>query len=140
MSGEASDVDQRPHRSPVLLTASLEAGETAIDVKLRNISEGGALVESDFLPRVCSAVVFRRQSTTVGGVVAWVNGRLAGIQFDRPLNTDELLRHIKRPPPVVEADPEAYKRPGLRNHNLTLAERAWLERWMQDPGHGRFGD
>lgn len=83
MSGETSDIGQRPHRSPVLLTASLEAGQTVIDVKLRNISEGGVLVESDFLPLVCSAVVFHRQSTTVGGVVAWVNGRLVGIQFER---------------------------------------------------------
>ena len=130
MLGEASDVDQRPRRSPVLLTASLEAGETVIDVKLRNISEGGALVESDFLPRVCSAVVFHRQSTAVGGVIAWVNGRLAGIQFDRPLNTDELLRHINRPAPAADVDPTAYKRPGLTNHALTLAERAWVDRWI----------
>lgn len=133
-------VSARPRRSPVFLTASLETGGSAVDVRLRNISKDGALVDSDFLPQVGSAVVFRRQEIVAQGVIAWVNGRLAGIQFDQPLEPAELLRHIPRPPPVAEIPSQSFRRPGLRSHCLSPTERAWVERWMGAPAIDHPGE
>lgn len=102
MADRLPNSSPREHRSPVFLTASLEAEDTLVDVRLRNFSERGALVDSDFLPEVGSRIIFRRQATVVAGVIAWVNGRLAGIQFDQLLKPNELLRHIPSPAPAPE--------------------------------------
>ena len=42
--------NRRSRRSPVLLAASIEVGGTSLKVKLRNLSEEGALIEGERLP------------------------------------------------------------------------------------------
>ena len=130
----------RPQRSPVFLVASLESNGTVVDVRLRNISDGGALIDGTCLPQAGSAVVFRREAIVAHGTIAWVHGRLAGIQFDHPLEALELLRRIPAPPRVTETSNRSFRRPGLRDHRLSPTERVWVERLLRNAAPDRLRD
>jgi PilZ domain len=131
--------NRRSRRSPVLLAASIEVDGASIAVKLRNLSEEGALIEADDLPKEGSSACFVRNDLRIKGRVVWVHGRYAGIAFDRPLNPDQVLRNIgkPRPKPAVEQD---FRRPGLACRPLTDYERTMLERWMTASPVGKLGD
>ena len=98
-------------RKPVLLSATLEADGTRTPVKLRNLSELGALIEGANLPGAGTMALFERGALRVGATVAWAGDGVAGIKFERLLNASEVLRHI----PVPRARPGAdHRRPGFR--------------------------
>ena len=103
--------NRKTRRSNVLMSASLELSGAALPVKLRNLSAEGALVEGDKLPVEGASLLFRKGDLGVSGTVAWVKGRQAGINFDRKLNPEQLLRHIPAPRPRVAQN---FRRPGLK--------------------------
>jgi hypothetical protein len=119
--------NRRSRRSPVLLAASLDITGIPVTVKLRNLSEQGALIESDRLPEEGSETVFRRNELRIKGRVVWVQGCYAGVRFDTPLNRDELLRQIPKPKAKAQLD---FRRPGLACRPLTDYEREMLSVWM----------
>ena len=131
--------NRRSRRSPVLLAASIEVDGASIAVKLRNLSEEGALIEAEDLPKEGSRVCFVRKDLRVKGRLVWVQGRYAGVAFDRALDTDQVLRNIGKPKakPAVEQD---FRRPGLACRPLTDYERKMLERWMTASPVGKLGD
>jgi hypothetical protein len=118
----------------VLLTARVEGVGGPIDVKLRNLSEDGALIEGDDLPADGSVTYFERKDLRVKCTVAWVQGRYAGVAFERPLKAEEVLRHIPAPSakPKVEI---GTRRPGFACRPLTAYERKMLETWMTAAPH-----
>jgi hypothetical protein len=103
--------ERRSGRSRVLLSASLDVAGIPLTVTLRNLSERGAMVEGDCLPEEGSAICFRRNGLNLRSIVVWVEGRCAGIAFERPLSASELLRHIPVPRRVEQP---RFRRPGLR--------------------------
>jgi hypothetical protein len=124
---------QRPKRSPVFFAASLQVGPLSLDVRLRNLSEGGAMIESDELPLPGSEVVVRRKDNRMGGRVAWVAGSHAGIQFECAVKPAELINPVKVP--STDARPAVdYRRPGVRSHQLTPCERRWAAALMDRIG------
>jgi len=131
--------NRRSRRSPVLLAASIDVDGASIAVKLRNLSEEGALIEAEGLPREGSSACFVRNDLRVKGRVVWVQGRYAGMAFDRPLDRDQVLRNIGKPKskPAVERD---FRRPGLACRPLSDYERRMLERWMTASPIGKLGD
>ena len=131
--------NRRSRRSPVLLAASIDVDGASIAVKLRNLSEEGALIEAEGLPREGSSACFVRNDLRVKGRIVWVQGRYAGMAFDRPLDRDQVLRNIGKPKskPAVERD---FRRPGLACRPLSDYERRMLERWMTASPIGKLGD
>lgn len=121
---------RRSRRSPVLLAATLEVAGAPVPVKLRNLSEQGALVEADRLPLAGSTTYFGRNDLRLKGRVVWVEGRFAGIAFDTPLKTEDVLRNIPAPKPKAQID---FRRPGLACRPLTPYERRMLATWMTTP-------
>lgn len=119
--------NRRQRRSNVLLTAFVELSGQSLDVKLRNLSADGALVEADSLPVEGAEIRFRRGDLIVAGKVIWVRGTRAGINFHTPLTPELLLRHVPTPRPRVTAD---FRRPGLASKPLTLSERVAASRWV----------
>src|SRR3982750_464837 len=88
--------NRRSRRSPVLLTATIELGGAMHEVKLRNLSSDGALVQgADGLPEYAN-VTFCRKDLRVRARIAWVQGSHAGIAFETPLAPAEVLRHVPR--------------------------------------------
>jgi hypothetical protein len=118
--------NRRSTRSPVLLSAKVDVRGAEVAVILRNLSAEGALIEGANLPREGDATVFRRNELCVTGEIVWVEGRFAGVRFDRELNREELLRQVPRPRQKFEAQ---YRRPGLACRPLTDADRRMVEMW-----------
>ena len=137
MANRPAKIQSRSHRAPVLLSASIEAGGLTIPVKIRNVSERGALVEGERLPSVDENVFFERNSLRIKSRVAWVEGRFAGIAFARALKPDEVLRNVPQPKPRNQAE---FRRPGFTSRPLTDAERRMLETWMTTSPIGPLGD
>lgn len=138
MMDESSPVqNRRQRRANVLLTAVLETPGQTTDVKLRNLSAEGALVEGDSLPSEGTAIRFRRADLSVLGKVIWVSGKRAGIHFDEPLTPVALLRHVPTPKPRVIP---SFRRPGLVSRPLSDADRAFEDRWVSTIPHNHPGD
>jgi len=119
--------DRRSRRLPVLLIATLEVAGGPAPVKLRNLSEGGALVEADRLPLEGCTTYFERNELRLKGRVMWVQGRYAGVAFNERLEPNQVLRNVPRPRARVNV---RFRRPGLACRPLTAVERRMIERWM----------
>jgi hypothetical protein len=137
MDESSMNKNRRSRRSPVLLAASIEVDGVPVAVKLRNLSEEGALIESDRLPPEGSETYFQRNELRLRGRVVWVHGKYAGVAFDTPLKTDEVLRQVPRPKPKVPLD---FRRPGFTCRPLTARERETLETWMARSQISLIGD
>jgi len=118
---------RRGRRSPVLLTATIEVDGRVLAVKLRNLSEQGALIEGDCLPPEGSPAWFERKGMRCGGKIVWVQGKYAGIAFDEHLKPEEVLRQIPQPKPQARTE---FRRPGFSSRPLTAQERRNLESWL----------
>lgn len=105
---------RRSRRSRVLLGASLDVLGIPLSVKLRNLSEVGAMIEGDCLPDVGTVVCFQRDGLRLKSAVVWVAGRCAGIAFERKLAANEVLRHIANP---QRAEAKQFRRPGFRSRS-----------------------
>jgi hypothetical protein len=119
--------NRRSRRSPVLLAASVEVDGVVVPVKLRNLSEEGALIEGEQLPPEDSVTFFERNDLRLKSRVVWVQGRYAGVAFARPLKQAEVLRNVPQPKQLVHGD---FRRPGLACRPLSDEERSMVERWM----------
>jgi len=129
--------NRRSRRSPVLLAATVEVGGKAVSVKLRNLSEEGALIEGEELPAEGASTFFERNELRLTSRVVWVHGRYAGIAFDELLKSEQVLRNVPQPKPRAERD---FRRPGLACRPLTDYERRMLERWMTAAPMGSLGE
>jgi hypothetical protein len=132
-----ANLTPRSHRSPVLLTATVEVDGVKYDVKLRNLSEEGALIEGDELPAEGAEAYFERNQLRLKSRVIWVEGRYGGVAFARSLKPEEVLRNIPRPRQEMKQE---FKRPGLACRPLTAYERRMLERWMTASPMGTLGE
>jgi len=118
--------NRRQRRSNVLLTAVVEYSGRSLDVRLRNLSAEGALVESENLPREGQTICFRKGDLCVSGKIVWATDKRAGIHFDNALTPEALLRHVPTPRPRMIPE---FKRPGLGAKPMTSAERSLEKVW-----------
>jgi len=137
MNSQSMNCNRRSRRKPVFLSASLEFRGRVIAVRLRNISEEGALIEGDHLPAEGSSLFFRRDRLRVPATIIWVQGQFAGVVFGRLLRHEEVLRHIPKPPARFQAD---FRRPGLTSRPLTVAQRKLLEIWATEAATRPLGE
>jgi hypothetical protein len=129
--------NRRSRRSPVLLAASIDIAGVEEPVKLRNLSEEGALIEGARLPLEGTTTYFRRNELRLKSRVVWVAGNFAGVAFARILKPEEVLRNV--PKPRQRISPE-FRRPGLACRPLTSDERRMVEKWMVSSPLGSVGD
>nr|NUR37913.1 PilZ domain-containing protein [Sphingomonas sp.] len=131
--------NRRSRRSPVLLSATIWFGGVPVAVKLRNLSEQGALVEGDRLPPEGAETFFERKEMKLRSRIVWVEGKYAGVAFDVPLKREDVLRHIPQPKAKSFSESD-YRRPGFACRPLTQYERQNLERWLATAPLGHLGD
>ena len=132
-------IKRRSRRASVMLVASLDLPDRSQPVKLRNLSEEGALVEGAGMVDEGCELLFRRNELQVPGRVVWVQGRFAGIAFAEPLDRQVVLRHV----PVAAARPvptQLYRRPSVKRHRMSDEELRWIDDWMQSPGADKPGE
>jgi PilZ domain len=134
---QSNSQNRRSRRSPVFLTATLEVAGVAQQVKLRNLSEEGALVQGERLPLEGTTTFFERNELRIKSRVVWVHGNFAGVAFARPLKSEDVLRHVPQPRAKLNAD---FRRPGLACRPLSDQERQMVEKWMVASPLGALGD
>lgn len=101
---------RRSRRSTVMLTATIDEADGQRLMKVMNVSSGGALVLGHALPHGRS-VILRRGSNDVPSYVAWTSGDESGLEFERAVDVQSVLRTITKPNPVVQL---AHRRPRLK--------------------------
>jgi hypothetical protein len=136
MDESSQSQNRRTRRSKVLMTATLELSGSALQVKMRNLSAEGALIEGDDLPVEGAKVIFKRLELSVPGRIAWVIDGRAGVTFNKKLEPEAMLHHIQVPKPRVKPD---FRRPGLSARRLSPGERKMGEDWVWTPSD-RLGD
>lgn len=127
--------NRRSNRSPVLLSATIELDGKAVPVRLRNLSEKGALIQGDDLPAEASQIVFERKELRLKGRIVWTECGFAGVAFERPLRREEVLRHVPAPRQTFESK---HRRPGLACEPLTEKDRRMIQLWAT--GSNPLGD
>lgn len=102
---QLSQVQRASQRRNMLLAARLETADTAWDVRLRNISETGALVEGSGLPEAGTAIQLRRSAFHIGAAVAWSSGTRCGIAFESAIEVKALVDGVGRVARAAAASP-----------------------------------
>ncbi len=114
-------------RARVLLAAKLRTGSGyEIDVRLRDLSQKGALVEGKSLPPQGSETVFSRGSITVPARVAWTGEGRAGLEFAYPIDESEVLVQLKRT--NVDSNQPRFRRPRL-GEDMSAQEKKLAQLW-----------
>ncbi len=73
---------ERPPRTNLFLSATIEAGNLKAPVRIRNLSEGGALLEGAAFPDVGGYLALRRLEIEIGATVVWRTEARCGVKFD----------------------------------------------------------
>jgi hypothetical protein len=71
----------RAQRMNLLLAASIEAANINAPVRIRNLSESGAMIEGTTLPPLGTQLVLRRLQLEIGGTVVWSSHSRCGVRF-----------------------------------------------------------
>jgi hypothetical protein len=128
------DTKRGNKRSLVLLTAKVKADGAETEVRLRNLSQKGALLEADLPPKLGTDLVFERGETKVKARVAWVSDHRFGIEFLVPIEESEVLVHVGRAKPMTPGPAATFRRSGIRPSALTPGEAKIAAAWVQSQG------
>ena len=118
---------RRAKRARVLLAAKLWVGSSEIDVRLRDLSQKGALVECQNLPPVGSEVVFSRGSIRVPARVAWAGEGRVGLEFAYMIDESEVLVQLKRT--TTDHNQPRFRRPRLFGEDMSEQEKKLARMW-----------
>jgi hypothetical protein len=89
MIAESGAEHRAAHRTNLMLAATIEASGRACAVRIRNLSETGALVEGSRLPEAGASLVLRRGDLQISATIAWAAGERRGVRFDSPTPVHE---------------------------------------------------
>lgn len=81
-------------RSNVYLTALLESGGETAPVRIRNLSDSGALIEAEILPSIGARVRITRGALHASGAVVWSGTGRAGVNFDGKVDVEAWIRRV----------------------------------------------
>jgi len=78
-------------RSNLLLAAAIEADSVSGPVRIRNLSDTGALIEGPALPNVGDRLTLRRLDVAVAATVVWLAAPRCGVAFDGRIRVAEWI-------------------------------------------------
>lgn len=81
---------RQPKRVRIFLDASLAASSGPQEVRLRDISKGGALIEAPSPLGVFEKVSLMCSGHRLEGVVVWQKDSLCGLRFEHPISSKVL--------------------------------------------------
>ncbi|MCL6728585.1 PilZ domain-containing protein [Sphingomonas hankyongi] len=120
---DVGEEGRRERRHPLIWTAQLHHDYQTAQVRLRNISATGALIECDAPPRVgAEPLLDFGEAGTVFATVSWVVGDQAGLRFHSPFDLSLLAR--SRP----DVAPVRWDRPDYLGSS-PAADSPWAEEW-----------
>ena len=83
-------------RSNVFLNATIVAAGSSAQVRVRNISKRGALIDGSRLPSEGSLVHLKRGSLSAFGEIAWRTQTQCGIRFADPVDVPLWVRRVEQ--------------------------------------------
>lgn len=102
---QAPDVDARCEpRINMFLMATLYSGASSAPVKVRDMSPGGALIESGAIPLPGQEVQLCRGSLQITGEVVWTSSGRAGLRFQSQINVTDWLPRGRATAPQTQID------------------------------------
>ena len=101
-----------PLRSRVYLVAWIHSSSGSEQVRIRDLSRLGALIEGAAAPPAGSTILLVRGKTTVEARVAWVDSIWFGVEFSEPIEAGFLADHID--PRLKVSAPRWYRREHLQ--------------------------
>jgi hypothetical protein len=113
-------------RNRVLLSARLRAGYAEYEVRLRDLSQRGALVEGERVPEVGTEVVFSRGSISVPARIAWSGAHRAGLEFAYMIDESEVLVQLRKT--AGDQNQPRFRRPGL-GEGMSARDRKLAQLW-----------
>lgn len=81
--------DRVAPRTNLLLAATAEVGGRSLPVRIRNLSETGAMVDGAGLPEAGMPLILMRGDLQVAATVAWAAGSRRGVRFGGPTPVSE---------------------------------------------------
>jgi hypothetical protein len=87
-ASDSADNRRVAPRTYLMLAATVRHGGGFLPVRIRNVSETGALIEGDNLPGVGETIQLSRGETEIDAVFAWASGVRRGVHFSRPVPVD----------------------------------------------------
>lgn len=100
-------------RQLMLLSARLLTTTSERMVRIRDVSPGGARIESAEMPPIGTDVLLKRGSFEAFGTIAWIADNQGGIEFEAELD-DEAFEALQQPQGNCAPAPrEAIRRPGF---------------------------
>ncbi|MEO9130483.1 MAG: PilZ domain-containing protein [Sphingomonas sp.] len=84
-----ADQQLRSPRKNVLLSATIEAGKLKVPVRIRNLSESGAMLDGAALPDLGAVLTLRRLQVEIGATVIWCEAGRCGVAFDGLVSVED---------------------------------------------------
>jgi hypothetical protein len=85
---ESADNRRVAPRTFLMLAATARCSGGVVAVRIRNVSETGALIEGEGLPGAGETILLSRGETEIDAVIAWVSGVRRGIHFSRAISVE----------------------------------------------------
>src|SRR5687768_12019581 len=73
------------HRSRVMLAGTIVTSDFSAEVRIRNLSRSGALIEGDAMPEAGTIVEVLRNFHSVRAQVVWSKPKSCGVKFAEPV-------------------------------------------------------
>lgn len=84
-------------RSRVMLAATVITPDRSVDVRIRNLSRTGALIEGDIALEAGTGIELLRGHNAVRADVAWARPGRCGVKFASPVVIEEWVGSVGRP-------------------------------------------
>lgn len=81
----------RAPRKNVMLAATISAGPDSAPVRIRNLSEVGAMIDGPALPDPGSTLTLNRLELSIGARVVWNRDGRCGLSLGRPIVVDDWI-------------------------------------------------
>jgi hypothetical protein len=114
-------------RNRVLLAAKLQVSGAEIDVRLRDLSQKGALVECTSVPPAGTEVIFHRGSIMVPARIAWTGSNRAGLEFAYMIDESDVLVQLRRT--TTDQNQPRFRRPRLFGEDMSEQEKKLARMW-----------
>lgn len=94
-TGAGPGMKPRAPRKNVMLAASISAGTVSAPVRIRNLSEAGAMIDGAALPSAGSTLMLNRLELSVTATVVWNREGRCGLSLKAPITVDDWIAGVR---------------------------------------------
>jgi hypothetical protein len=95
-SSQPGDPLARASRTNLLLAAAIESDTLKVPVRIRNLSETGAMIDGAAFPPIGATLILRRLDISVKATVVWHASGRCGIRFEGQVSVPDWVAGVSR--------------------------------------------